>query len=199
MRPLHCYTNESCFSFLFIFANSLLILSIPFIHQCVFDVYCARQRTYIHVFGDSLCKVNICHRIARCSLRVHRLPTVDFIFILFCVCVCVYHSACWWLQPKPEMTVVTGKSLLFSYWQSSRTAPVNMIGGMTDLLATAVQYCMYARGQWVLCLLLVLFECRAGADSKLTQLLRSIILSLQFDCTSICVFHVFFFFLNHVL
>lgn len=89
MRPLHCYTNESCFSFLFIFANSLLILSIPFIHQCVFDVYCARQRTYIHVFGDSLCKVNICHRIARCSLRVHRLPTVDFIFILFCVCVCV--------------------------------------------------------------------------------------------------------------
>lgn len=111
-----------------------------------------------------------------------------------CVCVCVYHSACWWLQPKPEMTVVTGKSLLFSYWQSSRTAPVNMIGGMTDLLATAVQYCMYARGQWVLCLLLVLFECRAGADSKLTQLLRSIILSLQFDCTSICVFHVFFFF-----
>lgn len=62
---------------------------------------------YIHLFGDSLCKVNICYALTRCSLCIHRLSSIDF--ILF-VCVWVYHSACW-LQPQPEMTVTTEKSL----------------------------------------------------------------------------------------
>lgn len=50
-------------------------------------------QTYIHMFGDSLCKVNICHLLP----DVHRLSSIDFILR-----VCVYHSACP-LQPKPEI------------------------------------------------------------------------------------------------
>lgn len=53
---------------LIIFANPVLVLSIPSIHRCVFDIY---VQTYIHLFGDSLCKANICHI----------LPDVHCVFI----------------------------------------------------------------------------------------------------------------------
>lgn len=142
----------------------------------------------------ALCKVNICHALpdVHCVL-IGYPPWIILFFVCLCGCVCgfvcvcarvhVYHSACR-LQPRPEITFVTGKrvwnvqTLLFFpyYWQSSPTAPMNVIGVMTDLLVTAVSW-----GRSVLCSLLVLFfffsELGAdlwsekGADSKLPQLL----------------------------
>lgn len=66
--------------FYFYFANQLLILSTPFVHQCVFDIRCAD--IYSHVWWQPMQSKHL-PLVARCSLPVHRWTSIDLIW--FCV------------------------------------------------------------------------------------------------------------------
>lgn len=114
---------------------------IPLSFISVFLTFIVRtQNIYSHVWWRPMQSEHL-PRVARCSLCAHRLSSIDFIlFLCVCACVCIIVHVDFSLNLRWRSwrkRVWSGRTL-FYYWQSSHTAPMNVIGVMTDLLATAV-------------------------------------------------------------